>query len=62
MILHGPTTKRTLVDKVDLAAVEAKGDEKVELDEEIDDVVSLSHIATCAYSARPDGQLSEESC
>ena len=29
MTLHGPTTKRTLVDEVDLAAVESKGDKKL---------------------------------
>ena len=46
--MHGPTEKRTLVDEVDLAVVEAKGDEKVELDESIYAVIALSHIATCA--------------
>ena len=33
MMMHGPTTKRTLVGKVGLAAVEVNGDEKVELNE-----------------------------
>ena len=60
MMLHRLTAKSTLVDKVYLAAVEAKGDEKVELDEAIDAVIDSSHIATCAESARHGGQLSED--
>ena len=47
-----------LVDEVELASVEAKGDEKVDLYEEIDAVIASSHIVTCADSASIDGQLS----
>ena len=60
MMLRGPTEKLTPVEEVYLYAVEAKGEKKVELDEEIDAVIASYHIATCAESARRDGQLSEE--
>ena len=60
MMLCGSTTKRTIVDKVELSAVEAKGDEKLTLDEAIDTVIDSSHIVTYADSERPDGQPSWE--
>ena len=60
MMLRGPTAKRTLIAEVELAAVEAKGGEKVELDGAIDAVIALSHIETCSDSVRPDRQISEE--
>ena len=59
-MLHVPNEKCTLIEEVELAAVEAKGDGKVELDEAVDTVISSYHISTCADSARPDAQLLEE--
>ena len=45
---------------MDLAAVEAKGDEKLELEKSIYTVISSSYIATYSDSTRADTQISEE--
>ena len=60
MMLHRPTEKHMLIDEVDLVAVEAKGDENVELDEAFDAVIDSSHIPTGPDSSRHYVQLSEE--